>query len=623
MGLVGRTDGKGRVVSAAGGSRKAAGKAPAKPIPKRPYFTTTDTGNTERLVHIAGSDFKYVTSWGRHIVWNGALWREDKGGGGMLGITKRCLEDIKGEAKDLANTAEKLKDSDAKDKAIKRSKGLWGWWRASEARPRREAMIKLAHGERGIDIEHSKLDANPWILGVANGVIDLKTGKLLPNKREYLLTKRTATRFDPKARAPKWQAFIKQVIPDQDIRDFVQRFVGYAITGLATERMFLILFGGGRNGKSVFLRTLQDMLGPYAVSTAPGLLMARQNEAHPTEVADLFNIRLAVASEVAKGRVINEEQVKRLTGDDVLKARKMREDFWEFEPTFKLMIAANHKPQVRDDSDSFWDRLALIPFLTRIAEDKIDHGLRGRLKTELSGILAWAVEGCLAWQKIGLKRPKPVVDATKEYRASEDTLGKFFDEICRFGIGFESTTGELATAVKRWCEGNNLVYTFREKDLAEKLAEKGCVRAVIGPKDSRARGWRGLGLVRPDPGSKKMVEPLTAMEKAARAAKKAAEPPLRSGAYQRTPAPEPPVRRNSVPPPAANSTATPKSNVLSIADRAPPKGPLPIRTTGPKVKSKTYEALKNGKTDPRRSTTAKFESSDYEPDPDEPDQEPA
>ena len=210
----------------------------------------------------------------------------------------------------------------------------------------------------------------------------------------------------------------------------------------------------------------------------------------------LFGIRLAVASEIKKGRVFDEEAVKRLTGNNRLKARKMHENFWEFIPTFKLMLATNHKPQVRDDTPSFWDRLALIPFEVRITEEEDDKRLGQKLKAELPGILNWAIEGCMAWQKDGLKRPAAVMQAVEEYRSNEDTLGKFFEEECRFEPHFETKTTELTTAIRNWCKANNLTYTYREKDSAEKLLENDCVRDRVGPKHSRARGWKGLGLLR-------------------------------------------------------------------------------------------------------------------------------
>ena len=491
MGRGGTTGGQGSGVSRALAkipSKKPPVKPPVKPL-KRPFFTCTDSGNTRRLVHYEGANFKYVTKFGQHIIWRGTHWELDESGGGMLRISQRTVDTIKEDADVFINK----KDATKKDIGI--GTGLKAWWKASEARARREAMIHLAHGEPGIEVAHTKLDANPWLLGVADGVIDLQTGKMLAPDRKYLLTKKTSYRFVAGAKAKLWEKFLAHVVPDKEIRDFLQRFVGYCLTGMVTERMFLILFGGGKNGKSVFIDTLQELLGPYGTSAAPGLLMSK-NEAHPTEVADLFGIRLAVASEIKKGRVFDEEAVKRLTGNDRLKARKMHENFWEFIPTFKLMLATNHKPQVRDDTPSFWDRLALIPFEVRITEEEDDKRLGQKLKAELPGILNWAIEGCMAWQKDGLKRPAAVMQAVEEYRSNEDTLGKFFEEECRFEPHFETKTTELTTAIRNWCKANNLTYTYREKDLAEKLLENDCVRDRVGPKHSRARGWKGLGLLR-------------------------------------------------------------------------------------------------------------------------------
>ena len=441
-------------------------------------FATTDLGNAERLVFSAKEDFRYIPAWGKYLTWNGRSWEEDTGGIATLRLAKAALQVIKRQA--VEATSEEKK------------KRYFKWYVQSQARPRLEAMVALAKAEPGVVASHNDLDKNPWLLNVKNGTLNLDTGKMQPHAQIHMLTRLAPVKYDPKAKAPRWDRFLKTVLPDAEVRLFVQKFIGYALTGQVTERMFVVFFGGGRNGKSVFLRVIQKMLGPYAVSAAPGLLMSKETEAHPTEVADLFGTRLAIASEVKKGRTFDEEQVKRLTGNNQLKARRMREDFWEFEPTHKLMLAANHKPKVRDASDSFWDRIALVPFAVRIKDKDIDRDLLTKLNAELSGVLTWAVEGCALWRKQGLKIPEAIRVATQEYREGEDKVGRFIEERCTKGPLAVATNKELARAIKKWCEANN-VYVFSERDLAERLVDLGCERkAKIGPQ--KDRGWAGIAL---------------------------------------------------------------------------------------------------------------------------------
>lgn len=441
-------------------------------------FATTDVGNAERLVFSAGEDFRYIPAWGEYIVWSGRHWERDIGGVRMLRHAKEALGVIKRQASEAADE--------------KKKKNFFKWYHQSQARSRLEAMVALARAETGVVASHAELDRKPWLLNVKNGTLDLKTGKLSPHAQNDMLTRTAPVKFDARAKAPRWDRFLKTVLPDPAVRRFVQKFIGYALTGQVTERMFVVFFGGGRNGKSVFLRVIQTMLGPYAASAAPGLLMSKETEGHPTEIADLFGIRLAIASEVKKGRTFDEEQVKRLTGNDQLKARRMREDYWEFEPTHKLMLAANHKPKVRDASDSFWDRIALIPFSVRIKDKDIDRDLLTKLQAELPGVLAWAVAGCALWRKEGLPIPEAVAAATKEYREGEDKVGRYLNERCVFGPRHVATNEELSKSIKRWCENNN-VYIFSDKDLAERLLDRSCERRTnLGEK--KQRGWSGVAL---------------------------------------------------------------------------------------------------------------------------------
>jgi len=444
-------------------------------------FDHTDSGNAERLAALHKGSFRYVVKWKQFIVWTGTEWTVDECGIEMRKLAKDAVAAIRADAK--------------AERDPKRSKLVLKWYAKSRSKFAREAMISLAQAEDGVGIAHERLDKDLYLFNCKNGTIDLKTGKLRRHRAEDLLTRTVPVKYDPDARCPRWEKFLKSVLPDPAVREFLQRFVGYCLTGEVTERLFVVLHGGGRNGKSVLLKMLQYVLGPYAAAAPPGLLMAKKNESHPTEIAGLFGTRLAVASEVKKGRVFDEELVKRLTGNDRLSARRMHEDFWEFDPTHKLIIAANHKPRVKDASDSFWDRIALIPFHVRVEDNKVDRGLVEKLRAELPGIFAWGVRGCEMWRKAGLSRPESVVEATRAYRHDEDRVGQFFDYRLDFtDITQKATNHDIKRASVTWCKEIGMAYPFSDRDLAERLTEKGCTREKNIGKE-KERGWRGVRVV--------------------------------------------------------------------------------------------------------------------------------
>lgn len=438
----------------------------------------TDTGNAERMVAHFKEQLRYIPEWGAFLTWNDQHWEVDKGD-----LTARLF----------ARKTAKLILTEAKVETDKKKTAVLRWGFQSQARRAIDSMIHLVKSD--VKASFKTLDKNPLLLNCPNGTVDLKTGKLRKHSPEDLITKNTGVFYRPTAKAPRWDSFLKQVLPDKRVRDFLQRYIGYAATGKVTERTFVMLRGDGRNGKSVFLRMVQTALGDYATTAAPQLLMATKGEQHPTDVADLRGARLAVSSEVRKGATFDEAKIKRLTGNDRLKARFMGQDFIEFEPTHKLILAVNPKPNVRDTTDSFWDRFCLVPFEVRIT--RVDPDLPEKLAKELPGILAWIVRGTMEWQKQGLGRPPVIEEATKAYRADEDKLGQFFQEKVQIDAkhGFVTYTKLMAVVVD-WCKARDL-HAFYEKDIVDRLAALGCDRSRggSGSLGTKARGWQGLKLL--------------------------------------------------------------------------------------------------------------------------------
>lgn len=355
-------------------------------------------------------------------------------------------------------------------------------------------MIALAASADEIAISHDDLDAHPHLFNVANGTLDTRTGELQPHRRDDLITKIALVVYDPSAEAPVWAAFLLVVVPDAEVRTLLQRFAGCCLTGDTSDRVFLFLFGSGRNGKSVFLRVLRTLLGEYGIVAAPDLLLKKKGEAHPTELADMFGARLTVCQEVPKNRTFDEQRIKEITGNEgQLKARRMHEDFWHFRPETKLAIAGNAQPRVNDDTDAIWDRMRLAPFTTRITDEQLDKHLFEKLEKELPGILAWAVRGCADWRKHGLPAPKAVADATQAYRAAEDTIGRFLSDCCVIHASRKATTKSLTDAARAWSTGNG-ERDVSQKDLVDRLRREGCSPGSV----NRARGWFGIGLLTPE-----------------------------------------------------------------------------------------------------------------------------
>jgi putative DNA primase/helicase len=276
-----------------------------------------------------------------------------------------------------------------------------------------------------------QMDADPFLFNVLNGTIDLRTGELRPHRREDAITALAPVEHDPSARSDLFERFLSRVFRcDQDLIRFVQRWLGYCLTADIREQLMPIFFGCGANGKSVFLDTVTAIMGDYACPAPPTLLVQAQRQEHPTEIADLWNKRLVVASETEQGATLKIQLLKRLTGDQDLKGRFMNQNFFTFRRTHKMIMLTNNKPRVPEDSEAVWRRLRLTPFDVVIPQSERDPRLMEKLRAEAPAVLAWMVKGCLDWQREGLGNSDAVSRATSCYRQSEDTFGRFIDDRC-------------------------------------------------------------------------------------------------------------------------------------------------------------------------------------------------
>lgn len=438
-------------------------------------FPTTDLGNAERLVARHGAQLRYVHAWKKWIVWDGRMWVVDSSGA----IIRRAKETVRSIYREAAATGD---DDDRKR--------LARWAMISESRKMIEAGIALAQSEKGIPVDPNDLDRDPMLLNVLNGTVDLRTGRISPHDPAGLITKLAPVDFDPAADCPLFLAFLDRItVGDADLIRFHQRSLGYSLTGNISEHALFFHYGTGRNGKSTLLGIVHRMLGTYATVLNAKLLTVRTQEDHPTELCDLDGARFVSTIELDDGKRMAEALVKSMTGGERIKARRMRADPYEFDPTFKLHLAANHKPEVRGVDEGIWSRIKLIPYTVTIPKNERDRKLPEKLWAEASGILNWLIRGCLEWQADGLAEPSSVAEATAEYRAEMDAIGDFIAESCVVLESARCVNNELYDKYKSWCEHSGVRCLSKQKFGAQ------MVKRGFHPLDSNSVRWRlGIGL---------------------------------------------------------------------------------------------------------------------------------
>ena len=315
-------------------------------------------------------------------------------------------------------------------------------------------MVDLAKTRPELVVLMTALDCDDMLLGVSNGVVDLKTGKLLPASRQQLMTRQSPVVFDKAGKCPDFLKFLARVTGNnKSLMKYLQRVVGYCLTGMATEQCLFFLHGKGANGKSTFLNVLRELVGTdYAAQTPPETLMAKRNSGATNDIARLNGLRIVVANEVEDSTHLAESLVKQLTGGDAVSARFLHHEFFEFTPKFKLFIAGNHKPVIRGRDEGIWRRIQLVPFEVTIPIADRDAQLQQKLRAEASGILNWAIAGCKEWRRMGLVPPQVVVDAVKAYRDEMDILTDWINERCATGPALEWQSTQAYQSYKAWAE---------------------------------------------------------------------------------------------------------------------------------------------------------------------------
>jgi putative DNA primase/helicase len=410
--------------------------------------------------------------WKKWLVWNGTHWSLDDG----YLIHDRGLQMIRGMYDELLKTADYRDSLDIEKHAMQ-----------SESARRRKALIEVASWIPELNVQTDDLDKDPWLLNVRNGTVDLRTGEIRGHRPEDLITRCANVDYDPKAGCTEWRKFLTEIMNyNTDLIRFIQNATGWAVTGDTSEQTMFILFGTGANGKSTFLNTVMNLLGDYAVAT-PTQTFMKKNDNMTNDLARLRSTRFVTTTETEQGRRLSEPLIKQITGNDRITARFLYGEYFNFVPTFKIWMATNHKPVIKGTDHGIWRRIKLIPFTTRIEDERQDKHLEQKLMAEGPGILNWLLEGAKRWCKEGLRPPKIVVNATDEYRAEMDVIGDFIRERCVQKTGVSIRARELFKCYQDWCDENN-ERACSERFFGLRLKEIGIEQKRLGD----GRYWSGV-----------------------------------------------------------------------------------------------------------------------------------
>lgn len=411
-----------------------------------------------------GDDLRFTAEWGLWNLWDGHVWRTDS----TLAVF------------DLARKVCRKESAACKDKRLAP--------RIASAQTV-YAVERLARADRLHAAAVEQWDADPWLLNTPGGVVDLRTSRLREAQREDYCTKICAAA--PGGQCQQWLMFLERITGgNRELQSFMQRVAGYALTGETREQALFFLYGTGANGKSVFLNTISGIMGDYATTASVETFIDSKTQSHPTDLAALRGARLVTAIETEEGRRWAESKLKALTGGDRIAARYMRQDFFEFVPQFKLLVAGNHKPGLRTVDEAIRRRFNLIPFTITIPPEERDLELADKLKAEWGGILQWAIDGCLEWQTEGLHAPEAVTAATGEYLAGEDAISRWIDDCCEVKKTLWTPATALFDSWQRWCELNQ-EYTGSQKRLSQNLESHG----FVSQRKMTGRGFLGIGLM--------------------------------------------------------------------------------------------------------------------------------
>ncbi len=436
-----------------------------------------DADNAERFVAQHGEDVRFCHGPDRWYGWDGRRWREDRTGR-VHRLARRTAKTIFREATEaFGSTNEHVQ---------KRWKKVQAWAVRSGFEARLRAMVSLARSWDGVAVTPDQLDDKPWLLNCRNGTLNLRTGELREARRADLITKMVPVAYDPAAKCPRFDEFLKRIMRgNPELIAYLQRLIGYLLTGLTSERQFTIFYGRGDNGKTTLSELILALLGDYGQTAEISTFLEQRSDKVRDDLADLVGARVVVGMEVPENRQLAESLLKQLTGgEDRIKTRHLFKRYFTYRPNFKVLMTANHKPVIRGTDNAIWNRVHLLPFDVEIPKEDQDPKLLAKLRRELPGVLAWAVRGCREWQRRGLDPPREVLAATADYRVEMDKTGAFLADRCVERLDARVGVSELHADYVEWCGGD---HPLGRNNFGQRLKERGFRQEKKG-------AWRWVGL---------------------------------------------------------------------------------------------------------------------------------
>jgi putative DNA primase/helicase len=444
-------------------------------------YGQTDLGNSERFIRQHGNNIRYCVETKTWHRWNGTRWEPDT----LNQIPQLAKATVKAMYAELPLEADEDK-----------RKALFKFIQRSESERALNALVNLARTDPRIAVSAAAFDTQPHLLNCLNGTIDLRTGELLPHRREDLLTKQCPVAFDPAAKSAVWENFLRDCTRgDTELQTFLQRAVGYTAYGDPREQVILMVNGPGGSGKSTFISAVMAVLGDYATTAdfTTFLKKDRVSSGPSDDIANLAGARLVSSIEVDDGGRLAQALVKQLTGGDVIRARHLYQGSFEFRPQFALWLVCNRAPVVAHDDDAMWRRILRLPFENKIPGAKQDKTLKATL-TDMSltgpAILAWAVQGCVEWYQHGLQVPQVVERATKSYQAQSNPLADFVAEVCILHPSAFTTVADLRGAYASWVHETGERVLLGRTEFVAALRDIGCTPGTR----RTGRGWSGIAL---------------------------------------------------------------------------------------------------------------------------------
>lgn len=424
-----------------------------------PSRTTDDTGNALRFLDRYGDIVRYSYNRNKFYVYNGSYWEVDNRGHVRVLIDK-TIADMKNEKIFVAEGVDPEEAEKDFYKHIKNS-------RSNTAKKRMEDELK-----HHIPITPEEFDPDDMLLNTQNGYISLATGEQFEPDKNKMFSMVADSELTENQRSDAWIDFLNDIFNyDQEVINFLQRAVGYSLTGSTREQVMFILHGKGRNGKSLFIETIRSILGTYTDNIQAKTLMVKRGDTINNDIAKLQGVRMVTSSEPSEGFRFDEGLIKQLTGGDTVTARFLYGEEFNFDPKFKIWVTTNHKPIVRGTDDGIWRRLLLVPFEVQIPEEKVDKDLKYKLLREAPAILNWAVEGCLEWQRNGLQVPEKIAKASEGYRKEMDVIEQFIEDECIRNEDEQVGAKELYDAYKKWADDSG-EYKMNKNKFGKKIKDK-------------------------------------------------------------------------------------------------------------------------------------------------------